>query len=129
MSISQQDPGQADPAGSSQNVDTPEERAWLPLGGIDANTAKFPARGNLGGEGIVVFRTQTGYRGTQRNCPHMQATLLVGELMANDTMVRCPMHVFTFRLSDGKGVNCPGFRIRIFEIKQEDGKFFGRAAN
>ena len=44
-------------------------------------------------------------------------------------MVRCPLHVFTFKLSDGKGVNCPGFKLTVYEIKEEDGKFFGRVAN
>jgi nitrite reductase/ring-hydroxylating ferredoxin subunit len=59
----------------------------------------------------------------------MQATMLNAELAGNQTMVRCPLHVFTFRLSDGRGVNCPGFKIAIYEIKEEDGRFFGRLAN
>ena len=51
------------------------------------------------------------------------------ELIANETMVRCPLHVFTFKLSDGKGVNCLGFRIKVYEIKEENGKFYGRCVN
>ena len=78
------------------------------------------------GVGIVIFKTKSGFRGVQRACPHMQATMMNAELIANDSMVRCPLHVFTFKLSDGKGVNCPGFKLTIYEIKEEDGKFFGK---
>jgi nitrite reductase/ring-hydroxylating ferredoxin subunit len=105
------------------------ETPWQPLGGLRPGNAKFPARASLGGEGIVIFKTKSGYRGVQRACPHMQATMMNAELTANDTMVRCALHVFTFKLSDGKGVNCPGFKVKVYEIKEENGVFFGRIAN
>jgi nitrite reductase/ring-hydroxylating ferredoxin subunit len=105
------------------------ERAWQPLSGFRADAEKYPTRASLAGEGIVVFKTKAGFRGVQRSCPHMQATMLNAELTANETMVRCPLHVFTFKLSDGKGVNCPGFKVKIYEIKEEGGQFFGRIAN
>jgi nitrite reductase/ring-hydroxylating ferredoxin subunit len=105
------------------------ERPWLELTGLSPDQAKYPARARLEGEGIVILKTRSGYRGVQRSCPHMQATMMAAELTANDTMVRCPLHVFTFKLSDGKGVNCPGFRIKVYEIREENGKFFGRLAN
>ena len=99
---------------------------WQVLEGLDPATATFPARARLDGETIVVLRTKTGYRGVERRCPHMQATMMNAELAANDTMVRCPLHVFTFKLSDGKGVNCPGFRIKVYEVKAENGVLLGR---
>jgi nitrite reductase/ring-hydroxylating ferredoxin subunit len=105
------------------------ERPWLPLTGLRPDHEKFPARASLDGEGIVIFKTRSGYRGVQRACPHMQATMMNAELIANDTMVRCPLHVFTFKLSDGKGVNCPGFKIKLYEIKEENGALYGRMAN
>ena len=105
------------------------DRPWHVLKGLRADNEKFPARANLDGEGIVIFRTKSGLRGVQRSCPHMQATMMNAELAANDTMVRCHLHVFTFKLSDGKGVNCPGFKIKVYEIKEENGVFFGRSAN
>jgi len=101
------------------------EQAWQVLTGLQSD-GPFPARARLEGEGIVVFRTKTGFRGTQRSCPHMQATMMNAELTANETMVRCPLHVFTFKLSDGKGVNCPGFRLKVYEIKEDKGVFYGR---
>jgi nitrite reductase/ring-hydroxylating ferredoxin subunit len=114
-----------DTAGSSQMIEQP----WQPLSGLRTDNTKYPARASLEGEGIVIFKTRNGLRGVQRSCPHMQATMLNAELTANDTMVRCPLHVFTFKLSDGKGVNCPGFKVKVYEIKEEDGQFFGRMAN
>jgi len=105
------------------------ERPWQVLAGLRPDSSKFPARTNLEGEGIVVLRTKTGFRGVQRSCPHLQGTMMNAELVANDAMVRCPLHVFTFRLSDGKGVNCPGFRLKVYEIKEENGMLFGRSAN
>lgn len=105
------------------------EQPWHPLGGLRPDNTKYPTRANLQGEGIVILKTKTGYRGVQRACPHMQATMMNAELTANDTMVRCPLHVFTFKLSDGKGVNCPGFKVKVYEIKEESGAFYGRPAN
>jgi nitrite reductase/ring-hydroxylating ferredoxin subunit len=103
--------------------------SWELLAGLHPEATKYPARANIGSESIVIFRTKTGFRGVQRSCPHMQATMMNAELVANDTMIRCPLHVFTFRLSDGKGVNCPGFRVRIYEVKEESGALYGRTKN
>ena len=105
------------------------ERPWHVLVGLRPDNTKFPARANLEGEGIVILRTKTGFRGVQRSCPHLQGTMMNAQLIANDTMVRCPLHVFTFKLSDGKGVNCPGFRLKVYEIKEENGVLFGRSVN
>ena len=105
------------------------ERPWHVLTGLRADNTKFPARAKLDGEGIVILQTKTGLRGVQRNCPHLQGTMMNAELIANDTMVRCPLHVYTFKLSDGKGVNCPGFRLKVYEIKEENGVLFGRSVS
>jgi nitrite reductase/ring-hydroxylating ferredoxin subunit len=115
----------SDAAASSQTI----PGSWQLLAGLHPEATAYPARANIGGESIVIFRTRTGFRGVQRSCPHMQATMMNAELVANDTMIRCPLHVFTFRLSDGKGVNCPGFRVRIYEVKEESGALYGRTAN
>jgi nitrite reductase/ring-hydroxylating ferredoxin subunit len=114
--------------GAAATVET-TEKDWQALTGLRPEGVKYPARASLYGEGIVIFRTKSGLRGVQRSCPHMQATMMNAELTANDTMIRCPLHVFTFRLSDGRGVNCPGFRIKIYEIKEDNGLFYGRSVN
>jgi nitrite reductase/ring-hydroxylating ferredoxin subunit len=99
---------------------------WHKLEGIGTSTQKFPARAKIAGEGVLVFRTKTGFRGVERSCPHLKASLADAALMANDTILRCANHNFTFKLSDGKGVNSPAFRLRVFEVKVEDDAFYGR---
>src|ERR1700726_4342229 len=116
------DPAAHHTAGTSQMTEPP----WRILTGLRPDGAKYPARPNLDGEGIVIFRTKLGFRGVQRSCPHMQGTMLNAELTANDTMVRCPLHVFTFKLSDGKGVNCPGFKIKVYEVRQDGQTLYAR---
>jgi nitrite reductase/ring-hydroxylating ferredoxin subunit len=116
-------------AGAAAATGQATKTDWRVLTGLRPEGVKYPARASLDGEGIVVFRTKSGLRGVQRSCPHMQATMMNAELTANDTMVRCALHVFTFKLSDGKGVNCPGFRIKIYEIKEDNGVFYGRSVN
>jgi nitrite reductase/ring-hydroxylating ferredoxin subunit len=104
------------------------DAVWHKLDGVDPTSPTFPVRARVDGEGILIFRTKDGFRGVQRSCPHLNATLMDAELVANDSMIRCQQHVFTFRLSDGRGVNCPGFSIKVFEVKQEAGSLYARRA-
>jgi nitrite reductase/ring-hydroxylating ferredoxin subunit len=113
---------------STDTGDSAVEASWEPLGGLDPVSGKFPARVKVDGEGILIFRTKSGFRGVQRSCPHLNATLIDAELVGNDSMVRCRQHVFTFRLSDGRGVNCPGVSIRVFEVKDDGGVLYARRA-
>lgn len=99
---------------------------WHKLDGISKATEKFPVRAKIAGEGVLIFRTKSGFRGVERACPHLKASLMDAVLMANDTVLRCANHNFTFKLSDGKGVNSPSFRLRVFEVKVEDDVFYGR---
>jgi nitrite reductase/ring-hydroxylating ferredoxin subunit len=41
-------------------------------------------------------------------------------------MLRCAYHNYTFKLANGSGVNCPGFRISVYQIKEEDGGLFAQ---
>jgi len=107
-------------------VDTAAEAAWQKLDGLDAVSGKFPAPARVDGDGILIFRTKIGFRGVQRLCPHLKFSLHDADLVSNDTMIRCKQHVFTFRLADGRGVNCPGFSVSVFEVKNEDGTLYAR---
>jgi len=102
------------------------EAEWMALEGIDPKTAQFPARARLGEEGIVIFRSPRGFFGTQRTCPHQQASLMQAVLQANGTMIRCSRHHYTFRAADGRPVNCPGFRLQVYEVKETDGRLLAR---
>jgi len=42
-------------------------------------------------------------------------------------MIRCRWHNYVFRLADGKGINCPGYKLRVFDVKLENGALYARA--
>jgi nitrite reductase/ring-hydroxylating ferredoxin subunit len=105
---------------------SPSQGEWQKLDGLDPASGNFPARARVEGESILIFRTGTGFRGVQRACPHMNSTLIDADLVANATMIRCRQHAYTFRLADGRGVNCPGFSVRVFEVKDEGGTLYAR---
>jgi nitrite reductase/ring-hydroxylating ferredoxin subunit len=108
---------------------TMDDGHWQKLEGLDADSATFPARAKVNDEGILIFRTKDGFRGVERTCPHLQASLIDAMIVGNGTMLRCAKHNYTFRLSDGKGVNCPGHRLRLFEVRAEGQDLLARAVD
>lgn len=98
---------------------------WEALDDLTAESA-FPAAAQIGGEPVWVLRLASGYRAIQERCPHVQQPLRDARLVAGETMVRCPFHNYTFKLADGRGVNCPGFRIAVFDVEERDGRLYAR---
>jgi nitrite reductase/ring-hydroxylating ferredoxin subunit len=100
---------------------------WHILEDVHPETTAFPVRSRAGTEPILVFATgNRQFRGVQRACPHLKESLQDAQLMNGNTMLRCAKHNFVFKLADGKGVNCPGFKIKVFEIKEEDMRLLAR---
>ena len=99
---------------------------WQPIDGVNADQASFPLRCELAGEKIVVFHEDDDYWAVERYCPHQHTDFSRGLIVGNGTMIRCGLHAYTFKLSDGSGVNCPGYRIRIFEVRREGTQLLGR---
>jgi nitrite reductase/ring-hydroxylating ferredoxin subunit len=93
---------------------------------IDPAAAAFPAPAHVAGVPMWVFRIGAGFRGVQEMCPHERQSLGEASLAGGEKMIRCAYHNYTFKLADGKGVNCPGFSIAIYEIKEEAGRLFAR---
>jgi nitrite reductase/ring-hydroxylating ferredoxin subunit len=102
------------------------EAGWEMLTGIDPATTEFPLRARCGDDPILVFRIGDGFRGVERSCPHQKRPLNDAILQGGDKMLRCRWHSYTFRLSDGKAVNCPGYKLRVYEVKLENGALFAR---
>jgi nitrite reductase/ring-hydroxylating ferredoxin subunit len=96
--------------------------SWRPVENLDPATARFPAVAKLGEERVVILRTPKGYRAVEPRCPHLQAALTTAVQMSNGTMLRCIRHNFIFRLSDGKGVNCVGLQLKVYEVRETDGR-------
>ena len=101
---------------------------WQVLEGIDPDAAEFPALSRVGEDRILVLKIGDGFRGVERSCPHQQRSLHDAFLQGGNTMIRCRWHNYVFRLNDGKAVNCPGFRLKVFEVKREGGALLARRA-
>ena len=99
--------------------------AWEALE-VDPNSATFPAKAAVAGAPIWVFRVNDGFRGVQEMCPHDQRSLGNARIVGDATMVRCTYHNYTFKLVNGLGVNCPGYRIAVYQIKEDDGTLFAQ---
>jgi toluene monooxygenase system ferredoxin subunit len=99
---------------------------WQVLEGIDPETTEFPALSRVGGDRILVLRIGDGFRGVERSCPHQQRSLHDAFLQGGGAMIRCRWHNYVFRLNDGKAVNCPGFKLRVFEVKRENNALLAR---
>jgi nitrite reductase/ring-hydroxylating ferredoxin subunit len=103
------------------------DAAWQELAGLDPATAQFPAQARFGNDRILVLRIGEGFRGVERSCPHQQKSLHDAFLQGGDRMIRCRWHNYVFRLADGKGINCPGYKLRVFDVKLENGALYARA--
>lgn len=100
---------------------------WQVLEGVDPDGAQFPALSRVGEHRILVLRIGDGFRGVERSCPHQQRSLHDAFLQGGNTMIRCRWHNYVFRLSDGKAVNCPGYRLKVFEVRREGDVLLARA--
>ena len=109
------------------SADQATSAEWQPLEGIDPDTAEFPALSRIGDDRILVLRIGDSFRGVERSCPHQQRSLHDAFLQAGDTMLRCRWHNYVFRLRDGKGINCPGYKLKVFEVKRDNNVLLARA--
>ena len=102
------------------------EGVWVAASSSPVDDLKFPLRARIGAETIVIHKTKHGFRAMDKSCPHQGASWVLGDLLRDETMIKCPLHAYAFRLSDGKGVNCPGFQMKIFDAKEIDGRLYVR---
>jgi len=104
-----------------------DEASWTAIDGLDAASITEPVSIAFEERPIWIFRAPAGgFFGVQDTCPHTEQTLGNAAIVSNGTMIRCAFHNYTFRLANGKGVNCPGFRIDVYDVKAEDGRLFVR---
>lgn len=99
---------------------------WVALEDVSVAQSTFPIAASVNGAAILIFQIGEGYRGVQRACPHQRGQLTNAKIMANGSMIRCALHAYTFRLADGKGINCPGYRLDVYEVVIRDGIFYAR---
>lgn len=102
-----------------------EESTWEEVRVTGAPDTASPMAGRLGAESILIFETAQGLRGIERHCPHDKA-LLTKAIVMGGSLIRCPQHNFIFRFHDGACINCPSYRLRVFEVKREEGRILAR---
>jgi nitrite reductase/ring-hydroxylating ferredoxin subunit len=95
---------------------------WQEVPDLTPAGADWPVERTVAGVPVLIFRTKSGYRACEPLCPHQKVPLRTGTLMSGDTMVRCSRHNFIFRLTDGAGVNCVGLRLKVYEVRERDGR-------
>ena len=104
---------------------------------MDQKSIYIGTKNDLAEDGYVVVRLSNGSEvlvltaagvlyAIQRKCPHEGAPLERGQVW--DKMIRCGQHAFTFDLETGEGLNCPGYSIERYDVREEDGKIFLRMA-
>jgi nitrite reductase/ring-hydroxylating ferredoxin subunit len=104
-----------------------DEAAWTQLDGIDPMSTTYPVSVRFDERSIWIFRAEGGaFFGIQDMCPHTERTLGNATIIGNGTMIRCAFHNYTFKLANGKGVNCPGFHIDVYDVKEEEHRLLVR---
>jgi nitrite reductase/ring-hydroxylating ferredoxin subunit len=93
---------------------------------IDLATAVFPVRALYRGTPMWVFRIGERFRGVQDTCPHVERSLGTARIVGEGKMLRCTFHNYTFKLENGAGVNCPGYRIVVYDVYEHDGILFAQ---
>ena len=81
-----------------------------------------PVRARVDGEDVPVSRTEDGYRATQRICPRQHSNSADGRNPDNGAILRSTLHGYTFKFADGKGISCPDFRIRVYDVVRDGGR-------
>ena len=69
------------------------------------------------GRVIAVFLAEGRYYAMDDHCPHMGASLALGDVR-DDTVV-CDRHLWAFRLSDGACIEAPALEAETFEVRIE----------
>lgn len=69
---------------------------------------------------IGIFKTEEGIFAIDAMCPHAGANLAKGGVC--DGAVSCPVHLWRFRLSDGKYLDADAerFNVKTYAVRIED---------
>ena len=72
-------------------------------------------RFTVGAREIAVFHVGGRYYALDDRCPHMGASLAVGEV--REDRVICLRHMWAFRLADGSSPDAPSLQAEKFEVR------------
>ena len=72
---------------------------------------------SVGDRRLAIFFVRGRYYALDDCCPHMGASLGVGDVY-EDTVV-CDRHMWAFKLSDGSCVDAPALKAETFQVRVE----------
>jgi nitrite reductase (NADH) small subunit len=74
------------------------------------------------GREVALFRDGACVHALDAVCPHRGAILAFGEVRSG--IVRCPLHAWPFRISDGRCLEFPEVHVRTYGVTVEGGEVF-----
>lgn len=101
------------------NTMNTDEVDWMPVFDLKQTPFSKTLAVQVAGEDVIIFRCGGGYVAMDRWCPHRRGDLVFGRVTGN--AMKCTLHGFMFSAESGHGLNCPGFNVRVHELRVEDG--------
>ena len=89
--------------------------AWVPVLDLAATPLDAPRPVEVEGVELVLLRQGERYVAMDRWCPHSDGDLAQGRLLGK--ALKCPLHGFMYSVDTGRGVNCPGFAVKVHEVR------------
>jgi nitrite reductase/ring-hydroxylating ferredoxin subunit len=92
---------------------------WVPVRDLNAAPLEAPQAVEVEGVELVVARQGDRYVALDRWCPHSDGDLAKGRVLGK--ALKCPLHGFMYSVDTGRGVNCPGFAVKVHQVRVDDG--------
>lgn len=92
------------------------------IGSVD----EIPDNGSVavkaGHQVIAVFRTGESFYAIHNTCPHKGGLMCDGAFEPENKIVRCPIHLWGWRLDTGELETDPREKLLTYEVKVVDGE-------
>lgn len=98
---------------------TAQDSTWVTVLDLAESPLDQPQPVNVHGEDLIIFRHGERYVSMDRWCPHQNGDLAGGQIVGR--ALKCPLHGFMFSVDAGRGLNCPGFKLRVHDVQVENG--------
>lgn len=95
---------------------------WQVLPGAETIAPGTGCTLRVQGQDVAVFSVNGALMAMEDSCPHAGASLGRGRLQG--CVVQCPAHGLKFDLRTGCMPGVPSFGVKIYPVKQEEGRFW-----
>jgi len=99
---------------------------WRAVHGVDPQRTAFPAAARCGDDRVWIHRLAAGFIAVAYSCPHAHQTMDTAQFVEGGRAIRCSYHHYAFDVSDGRGINCAGYTLAIYDVKDEAGRLLIR---